>query len=336
MPLKNYRLLVGKATDMALDDDSSPHIEIQIDTGGQLHRIAVNVRSSVQPSALLYNRRDPWNHPLTDRLALLSDGRHDLDGDLTDLRLDYVRGGFITQQEMAPVPFRMEGPDNDLKEFLIPLVENAIADPTTRVYAFGESWGPEDNKPDAYFSFLPGRGIHDIHMNQGSTGGHAGTNGASQDGALVLHMAADNRWVAVFLAFQSQTWQTDAHGNPAGTGPPPIEPTQNFDGTVGIVAALVNPPNPEEGRETVTLLNRSDGIVDLTGWSLVDTNDRTEALDGMFIGPGEALRVHLTGTAVRLTNKGASLRLVDVGGTVVHQVEYRKGDVGPEGWSLVF
>ena len=35
------------------------------------------------------------------------------------------------------------------------------------MYAFGERWGPESHKADQYFGFVPGNGVHDIHMNQG-------------------------------------------------------------------------------------------------------------------------------------------------------------------------
>ena len=34
-------------------------------------------------------------------------------------------------------------------------------------------------------------------------------NGVWQDGALLLHFAARGQWVGIFLAFQSQAWQTD-------------------------------------------------------------------------------------------------------------------------------
>jgi uncharacterized protein YukJ len=67
------------------------------------------------------------------------------------------------------------------------------------------------------FGFEPGRGVHDVHMNQGNARHdyHARDNGIWQDGALFLHLKREPRWVAVFLAFQSQQWQTDDHGFPA-------------------------------------------------------------------------------------------------------------------------
>jgi len=333
MALKNYSLLVGRASELAFDDDSSPHIEVRIEAQGVSYRIAINVRSAIQPHALLYARFDPWQRPeLTGALGDLDDGLYDLRDDRPELALDYVRSEDMIEKEwMEVAPYRLEGPNNDLREFLVPLLEAAIAEEGYRIYAFGESWGPEPNTRDKYFGFLPGNGIHDIHMNQGSAGRFAKYNGIHQDGGLVVQ-APDGRWIAIFLAFQSQSWETDEHGNATGE----VEQEQKKLGDVGILAALVNPWNPETGRETVTLFNRSDGVVDLAGWKLVDGKERSETLDGFVIGPGDTLRLRLTGQGAILTNDGTELSLVEPGGAVAHQVSYRKKDLGPEGWSVIF
>ena len=76
------------------------------------------------------------------------------------------------------------------------------------LFAFGNPWGPEPDKPDKYFGFLPGRGIHDIHMNQGSPAPHDRDDGVWQDGGLILRFP-DGGATAFFFAFQSQTWTTD-------------------------------------------------------------------------------------------------------------------------------
>jgi uncharacterized protein YukJ len=51
-------------------------------------------------------------------------------------------------------------------------------------------------------------------MNQGSGDEHRHDNGTWADGGLVFHEPSRGRWCAIFLAFQSQSWHTDAHGNP--------------------------------------------------------------------------------------------------------------------------
>ncbi|MFY4703060.1 DUF2278 family protein [Burkholderia glumae] len=51
-------------------------------------------------------------------------------------------------------------------------------------------------------------------MNQGNSGSYKKDNGVYQDGCLMLRYP-DGSWLAVFIAFQSQTFDTDDHGNPA-------------------------------------------------------------------------------------------------------------------------
>ena len=330
---------------------SSPHVEVRIEAAGAAHRIAVNVQSSAGHAALLYRKVERFEHPVLAGLAELTDGFTDLTGPAGEaLALDYVRGTagatLLARDQMRIVPFRADGPANDLKEFLLDdLLRAALADPQALVYAFGERWPArgEENKPinrgpDEYFGFLPKSGIHDIHMNQGNPEPkYRPSNGGRQDGALLVRFA--DRWVAVFLAFQTQSWDTDAAGNPLGSGPDPRFPDRNpdSDALVQIVAAMVNAPGTEAGQETVTLINRSDATVALDGWALVDDDGRAATLDGA-IGPGEARRIRLPGTdgTALLGNKGGEIALRAADGTTVHRVAYQKADVGPDGWSVLF
>lgn len=89
----------------------------------------------------------------------------------------------------------------------------------------------------------------------------------------------------------------------------------------------MNPFNPEEGKESVTLLNVSDANIRLDGWKLQDGNNRSELLDGLDIGAGDALRVRLSSQSMRLKNQdGGKIRLLDPD---------QREDVRREGWSLV-
>ena len=130
-------------------------------------------------------------------------------------------------------------------------MQRAVADENALVYAFGERWGPEPATKDKYFGFLPGNGIHDIHMNQGNSGRFVGDDGVYQDGGLLVHFPDQHEWIALFLKFQSQGWHTDDRtghrlGAPATPQPlpgpsqpptPPQLPTSDEpDGLVRIVA----------------------------------------------------------------------------------------------------
>jgi hypothetical protein len=207
------------------------------------------------------------------------------------------------------------------------------------IYAFGERWGPEHSTRDKVFGFLPGNGVHDIHMNQGNAGRFVDDDGVWQDGGLLMHFEADDQWVGVFLAFQSQAWHTDdstGHTvlDPGEGGPAPEPGASEPDFQVQIVAALVNPVGPAPEQETVTLLNRSPASVDLTGWSIADRLKRKQALSGS-IAPGATTVVRLAGEA-QLGNSGGIITLLNREGLKVHGVSYTASDVREEGWTRVF
>jgi uncharacterized protein YukJ len=339
MPLKNYFLVVGRPIEWVLDDDDSPHIEVLVDVADEKFRAAINVRSKVPPHTLVFKWIDPFHHTLTTRLSSLHEGVYDLKKSHPHLALDYVRDDIVQREDMEELPYSIEGPNNDLKDKLIPIVETAITSSNSTFCIFGETWGPETGRPDKYFHFTPGRGIHDIHMNQGSQGAFAGTNGIKQDGALLIHQRGV--WTAIFLAFSTQSWKTDEQGNHSGDLVSPISPVDPLPGAdisapIRIIAALVNPHNPEAGKESVTLLNVSDKSIRLDGWRLQDGNNRSELLDGFDIGAGDTLRVRLSGHSMQLKNKnGGKIRLISPDNILLQEVMYQKEHVRREGWSLV-
>lgn len=201
MPVPNYGVLVGKVVDTRAEHrGNSPHFQILLDVGGTSYRVAVNTRSidPDDPNLLAYIDRD-FQHPVTRRLAELRPGFYSAAKD--GPTLDFVRDGLVSRGQMELVRADEPGPESWLDNEIADLVNQA----GLLVYAFGSRWGPED-KPDQVFTFTPGNGIHDIHMNQGSTGGFADQNGANQDGALVFRFGGEDRWAAIFLAFDSQIW----------------------------------------------------------------------------------------------------------------------------------
>src|SRR5262245_23920484 len=199
MPLKNYSLLKGRPINYRLGTGSSPHYQVLISENGTPHRIAVNVQSQ-DGSEVQYLVRSPFEHPLTEGLAELEEGLHPLQSKPGGLALDFIRANIGQPWEFKPLPVSVVGPDNDLNEKIDAHVQRAMADEDAMVYAFGETWGPENNKADKYFGFKPGRGIHDIHFNQGNPPGQfEASNGPWQDGGLIFQFPRQNLWVGVFL-----------------------------------------------------------------------------------------------------------------------------------------
>lgn len=56
-------------------------------------------------------------------------------------------------------------------------------------------------------------GVHDIHMNQGNEVQYESEDGVYQDGAFFIHYPAQNKWIAMFFEFQSQSFNTDEDGH---------------------------------------------------------------------------------------------------------------------------
>jgi hypothetical protein len=171
-------------------------------------------------------------------------------------------------------------------------------------------------------------------MNQGNSQAFRRDDGVWQDGGLLLWFPAQDQWVAIFLAFQSQAWHTDDQTGHALEVPGPGQPGAP-DGRVRIVAALVNPVGPAPEAETVSLCNTSPESVALAGWSILDANKCQLILPDTTLAAGDTLRVRL-GPPVALGNRGGLISLLDPDGLKVDGVAYTKDQADREGWTLVF
>ena len=349
MPLSGYGVLAGRATDRRRESGTdSPHYQVRMSAGGDF-RIAVNVLSQEKPSELLYLVNEDLRHPVTASLAPLATGWHALPSAPGGAALDFVRANLFERAAMRTLPPDVSGPDNDLADLLDHYVQRAIADAGAQMYAVGQRWGPE-TIADKIFGFRPGNGVHDIHMNQGNVGRFKSDDGVWQDGGLLLHFPGENRWVGIFLAFQSQAFHTDdTTGHtiegapppqppgppPPGPPGPPGPPAAIEQAAVAIVAAMVNPPGPAPERETVLLLNASPQPVDLTGWRIADRLKRTCAVPGGALAPGATRSVTMS-DGVQLSNSGGAITLLDPKGLKVHGVAYTQDQASREGWTILF
>lgn len=219
MPETDYGVLIARPLESQMGTAGSPHYQIHVaDSQGVNYRIAVNVLSQLKPYNLLYHIEDDFNYPLTTELLKLQDGFTKIDKQNAinaNLAIDFIRSTIVEPEQMQPQQFTEVATESELNQFLQDRVQQALDDPEALFYAFGQRWGPEVGKPDQYFKFEPGNGIHNIHMNQGNSGKFATENGIWQDGALLIHLTRANKWIAIFLKFQSQSWKTDdTTGNP--------------------------------------------------------------------------------------------------------------------------
>jgi uncharacterized protein YukJ len=335
MPLQDYGVLTARAIDRRREGAAdTPHFQLHlVDENTTQYRAAVNVESQASPSELLFLVDDDFRHPVTGGLESLGPGWHALASRPGGPNLDYVRANLFDPARMRPLPPDVAGPDNDLADLLDHYIQRAIGDATARLSVFGQRWGPESATRDKTFGFLPGNGVHDVHMNQGNSPQFRRDDGVWQDGGLLVHLPSESRWIAIFLAFQSQAWHTDdATGHAIGDGPPDPagEPSP-----VQILGAMVNPIGGEPERETVLLLNASPEAVDLTGWRIADRVKRTCDVPAGPLAPGATVQVGLTG-GVKLGNQGGAITLQDPRGLKVAGVAYTAEQARRQGWTITF
>ena len=331
MPLHSYGVLKGRAINNRLGSGRSPHYQVHIIDDTTDYRIAINVKSKLSPSELLYIVDEHFEHSITQDLPDFELGFTAINSTPDGIALDFIRGNLFNSSKMIPLPHDIPGPDNDLNDKINHFVERAIGDNDAMIYAFGERWGPEQNIKDKYFGFKPGNGIHDIHMNQGNVGKFIKDDGVWQDGGLLFHFPEQDQWVGIFLAFQSQSWHTDDRTGHTITVDDEIE-----DGSVRIVAAKVNPAGNDVSKEMIILLNASPETIDLNGWMIADKNKKKERLTGPLLGAGETTTITLSGESAQLSNKGGIITLLNKNGIKVDGVSYTKVQAKKQGWTLVF
>jgi uncharacterized protein YukJ len=214
-----YGVLKGTVTGHLRDADDD-HYQILVSAGNTMFRIAVNVESSLKPPDLRFQSLTALPAALAKGLDALSPGFIKLAAKAWGLAQDFVRGGIIQINKFKVVPGDTPGADNDLKDTMESAAVDAMDKEGSLVYAFGMRFGPEKKK-DQYFKFLPGNGVHNIHMNQGNDKSHAKEDGVFQDGCLIFAFPG-GKFKAFFMSFQSQMFQTDdktGHALPGGAPP---------------------------------------------------------------------------------------------------------------------
>lgn len=333
MPVERYGVLAGRAVERRREGaTNSPHYEIHLtDDSGTSYRAAINVLSQQSPSELLYVVLDDFRHPMTQLLPPAGSGWTSLPSRPGSASLDFIRGNLFDPSQMRTLPPELPGVDNDLADLLDHTVERAIADPTAAVYVFGQRF-TKSSAEDKVFHFRPADGVHDVHMNQGNTGRFRADDGVWQDGGMLVHLPVESRWIALFLAFQSQGWHTD--DTTGHTIPAAPRPHVDGEATLRILAALVNPVGTAPAAGTVTLVNTSAAPVDLDGWHLSDQEHLLALPDGS-LAPGNTLVVPVH-DGFQLGNHGGSITLLDPAGLKVHGVAYTEQQAQRAGQTLTF
>ncbi len=348
MAIQRYGVLKGKAVDFRRENnDPTPHFQAFVEANGESFRVPVNVRSRLSPSELVYFVDQDFRHPITASLLAFPEGYTPFP-ESNRQGLDYIRGNLFDLERVIALPHNLPGQDNDLQDMLVSHMQAAIqAGESAVVYVFGEPFPSRGGESVR-------EGMHDIHMNQGNHQDFQEDDGIFHDGGLIFHFPDRRRFVAVFLAFQSQSLHTDdetGHAIPGlrtfqdvveGREEEQAEETLDRTHHVRVMGALINPEGPENqpshnGRpESVTLLNRTPKIIVLNGWKLEDRNQSRQKLDGLSIEAGEVLQVNLAGSRMTLGNSGGTITLIDEHGLKIDGVSYTRHEGKKQGWTNVF
>ena len=214
MPIANYSVLKGDPTNGQVVSGISTHYQITVQGTGGPFTVAVNIQSQ-DGSEVRYAVDHGFVPPAPAALLALPTGVTPLESAPCGLALDFVRetvnGSPLVDRasmNLLPTSFTALHRHNDLHNEVVDLLNRAIADADGTIYAFGSAFS-DSGRVD---------GIHDIHMNQGNPlNSHGQDNGIWQDGAVFVNLPAQNTWIAIFIAFQTQSWSTDDNGNPLQT-----------------------------------------------------------------------------------------------------------------------
>jgi uncharacterized protein YukJ len=216
-------VLAGDPTAGKVVTGASTHYQITMQAPGGPFTVAVNIQS-VDGSDVLYAIEEDFTPPDEAGLLALPMGMTKLQSEPGGLALDFVRSTvngqpMVSKAQMTLLPQARAGAKGlsedermmnrarsaALQNAVVTLLNMTIADKDGVIYAFGSAYA-DRGKVD---------GIHDIHMNQGNpVDNHGGDNGGWQDGALLIHLPSKGTWTAVFIAFQTESWDTDSAGNP--------------------------------------------------------------------------------------------------------------------------
>jgi uncharacterized protein YukJ len=188
------------------------HLHFNLLVDGDKWDVAVNVGTNDADDLLKYKIALDFRHPVIAALGAARAGAQDLTGQSALPALDFLRSDVLQNTGKWRDSDVMDGSDDaeptaTLKRLLSKAHQNNFD-----VYIFGRFYSDGD-------------GIHDVHLNQGSTKSFVHRPGDDsndhndvwQDGAVLVD-TGEPEWSAYFSAFNQQLVPTDDLGNPLPGG----------------------------------------------------------------------------------------------------------------------
>lgn len=117
--------------------------------------------------------------------------------------------------------------------------------------------------------------------------------------------------------------------------PDPTPPTEG-ESSFRIVAAMINPFNPEGGREFVQIINTMDQQKSLLDWRVVAPNGTSFTLSDIAIEAGDIFKFTIPGSEGVLRNKAGEIRLFNPSGDLMQTCAYTTEQARRQGAPVLF
>ncbi len=195
--MEKYVMFRGKVIDKWYDFDKRAHYHIvALDDEGKRFDLAVNIGSIYEKMneivssnlKVYYDESYSCRKGIVRKMLLQKNGITECH---KDLYLDYIRMKLFPHEKMI----QMKGFDVTsiyLTEIIEKNVVQAMNNDDYEVIAFGRL-------------YANGKGLHDIHMNQGSVDKFRKNDASYSDGGLFFRNRRDDKITAVFIAFITQS-----------------------------------------------------------------------------------------------------------------------------------
>jgi uncharacterized protein YukJ len=184
------------------------HLHVSMLVDGDKWDVAINVGTNDADDLLKYKLIFDFRHPIIQTLAAAEAGSQDLTGQAALPALDFMRSDLLANTGRWRDSDVMDGSDAVEPVATLGRLLSKAHQENLDSYVFGRF-------------FKEGGGIHDVHLNQGSTSGFIHRPGDDsndhndiwQDGAVMINVG-EPEWAAYFSAFNQQFVPTDDLGNP--------------------------------------------------------------------------------------------------------------------------
>ena len=217
------------------------HLHATLKVGAESWDTAINVGTNDADDLLQYKLVYDFQHAIVTTLRAADNGFTDLTDKNASPALDFLRTDLLNgtgQWRETDVMDGSEAPEPVAS--LLRMLNKAKAQ-NADVYIFGRTYTGGD------------LGIHDVHMNQGSSGSflnngrddHNDHNAIWQDGGVMVDFG-DPEMAAYFTAFTQQNVPTDSLGNPAKNA---HEIKDSDDGSLTGKAAIAPAPVASTGKQ---------------------------------------------------------------------------------------